>query len=32
VTIHTSVDRHIVPDRNVVALLEGSDRGSRTNG
>jgi Zn-dependent M28 family amino/carboxypeptidase len=25
VTIHTSVDRHIVPDRNVVALLEGSD-------
>jgi Zn-dependent M28 family amino/carboxypeptidase len=25
VTIHTSVDRHVVPDRNVVALLEGSD-------
>jgi len=25
VTIHTSVERHIVPDRNVVALLEGSD-------
>src|SRR3954467_9953525 len=25
VTIHTAVDRHIVPDRNVVALLEGSD-------
>jgi Zn-dependent M28 family amino/carboxypeptidase len=23
--LHTSVDRHIVPDRNVVALLEGSD-------
>ena len=25
VTIHTAVDRHGVPDRNVVALLEGSD-------
>jgi Zn-dependent M28 family amino/carboxypeptidase len=25
VTLHTAVDRHIVPDRNVVALLEGSD-------
>src|SRR4029453_7562524 len=25
VTIHTSVERHIVPDRNVVAALEGSD-------
>ena len=25
VDLHTSVDRHIVPDRNVVALLEGSD-------
>ena len=25
VTMHTAVDRHIVPDRNVVALLEGSD-------
>jgi hypothetical protein len=25
VTIHTAVDRHVVPDRNVVALLEGSD-------
>ena len=25
VTMHTGVDRHIVPDRNVVALLEGSD-------
>src|SRR4029077_4748032 len=25
VTVHTSVERHIVPDRNVVALLEGSD-------
>jgi hypothetical protein len=25
VTVHTAVDRHIVPDRNVVALLEGSD-------
>jgi len=25
VEIHTSVDRHIVPDRNVVAMLEGSD-------
>jgi Zn-dependent M28 family amino/carboxypeptidase len=25
VTVHTSVDRHIVPDRNVVAALEGSD-------
>jgi Zn-dependent M28 family amino/carboxypeptidase len=24
-TIHAAVDRHIVPDRNVVALLEGSD-------
>ena len=23
--MHTAVDRHIVPDRNVVALLEGSD-------
>jgi hypothetical protein len=25
VSIHTSVDRHIVPDRNVVALVEGGD-------
>lgn len=25
VELHTSVDRHIVPDRNVVALLEGND-------
>ena len=25
VALHTAVDRHIVPDRNVVALLEGSD-------
>jgi hypothetical protein len=25
VIVHTAVDRHIVPDRNVVALLEGSD-------
>ncbi len=25
VTLRASVDRHIVPDRNVVALLEGSD-------
>ena len=25
VMIHTAVDRHVVPDRNVVALLEGSD-------
>jgi Zn-dependent M28 family amino/carboxypeptidase len=25
VELHTSVDRHIVPDRNVVALVEGSD-------
>ena len=25
VTLHTAVDRHVVPDRNVVALLEGSD-------
>ena len=25
VTVTTAVDRHIVPDRNVVALLEGSD-------
>src|SRR5205814_10542143 len=25
VDLQTSVDRHIVPDRNVVALLEGSD-------
>jgi hypothetical protein len=25
VALHVSVDRHIVPDRNVVALLEGSD-------
>jgi hypothetical protein len=25
VTIHSAVDRHLVPDRNVVALLEGSD-------
>ncbi len=25
VTVHAGVDRHIVPDRNVVALLEGSD-------
>jgi Zn-dependent M28 family amino/carboxypeptidase len=25
VMLHTAVDRHIVPDRNVVALLEGSD-------
>ena len=24
-TLRTAVDRHIVPDRNVVALLEGSD-------
>jgi Zn-dependent M28 family amino/carboxypeptidase len=23
--LHTAVDRHLVPDRNVVALLEGSD-------
>jgi Zn-dependent M28 family amino/carboxypeptidase len=25
VTVHTAVDRHLVPDRNVVALLEGSE-------
>jgi Zn-dependent M28 family amino/carboxypeptidase len=25
VDLHTAVDRHIVPDRNVVALLEGAD-------
>ena len=25
VDLHTAVDRHLVPDRNVVALLEGSD-------
>jgi hypothetical protein len=25
VSIHAAVDRHIVPDRNVVALVEGSD-------
>jgi hypothetical protein len=25
VHLHTAVDRHIVPDRNVVALLEGAD-------
>ena len=25
VAVHTAVDRHIVPDRNVVALVEGSD-------
>ena len=25
ITLQTAVDRHIVPDRNVVALLEGSD-------
>jgi Zn-dependent M28 family amino/carboxypeptidase len=25
VELHTAVDRHIVPDRNVVAMLEGSD-------
>ncbi len=25
VAVHTAVDRHIVPDRNVVALLEGGD-------
>jgi Zn-dependent M28 family amino/carboxypeptidase len=25
VELHTGVDRHIVPDRNVVALMEGSD-------
>ena len=25
VTVRTAVDRHLVPDRNVVALLEGSD-------
>ena len=25
VTIHTAVDRHIVPDRNVLGLVEGSD-------
>ncbi|HKB11117.1 MAG TPA: M28 family peptidase [Vicinamibacterales bacterium] len=25
VTIRTAVDRHVVPDRNVVAMLEGSD-------
>ncbi|MCU1384822.1 MAG: hypothetical protein JWL71_3519 [Acidobacteria bacterium] len=25
VVLHTAVDRHIVPDRNVVALLEGGD-------
>ena len=26
VDLRTAVDRHVVPDRNVVALLEGSDR------
>jgi Zn-dependent M28 family amino/carboxypeptidase len=25
VTVHTAVDRHVVPDRNVVALVEGAD-------
>ena len=25
IVLHTVVDRHVVPDRNVVALLEGSD-------
>ena len=25
VTLHTAVDRHTIPDRNVVGLLEGSD-------
>jgi Zn-dependent M28 family amino/carboxypeptidase len=25
IVLHTLVDRHVVPDRNVVALLEGSD-------
>jgi hypothetical protein len=25
VSVHAAVDRHIVPDRNVVALIEGSD-------
>src|SRR5207244_102586 len=25
VDLHTAVDRHIVPDRNVVALMEGTD-------
>jgi Zn-dependent M28 family amino/carboxypeptidase len=25
ITLQTAVDRHVVPDRNVVALLEGSD-------
>jgi hypothetical protein len=25
ITLHTSVDRHIVPDRNVLGLVEGSD-------
>jgi hypothetical protein len=25
ITIHTAVDRHIVPDRNVLGLIEGSD-------
>ena len=25
VVVHAAVDRHVVPDRNVVALLEGSD-------
>jgi len=25
VSVHAAVDRHVVPDRNVVALLEGSD-------
>jgi Zn-dependent M28 family amino/carboxypeptidase len=25
VTLHTAVDRHIVPDRNVLGLVEGSD-------
>ena len=25
IELHTAVDRHIVPDRNVVAMLEGSD-------
>lgn len=25
ITLHTAVDRHIVPDRNVLGLIEGSD-------
>jgi Zn-dependent M28 family amino/carboxypeptidase len=25
VTVHTAIDRHVIPDRNVVALLDGSD-------